>query len=128
VVVPPYYPPGAYPVPAPYAVPVPYPVPVPVAPEEPVAPRPPQPYSPPTSAEGQEVTVVGVERTPGGVVLNTRDDAGRELAFDLADYTSVLGPDADRIPADSLRPDDRVAVSWFPQGDRRTLLMVRRLR
>jgi hypothetical protein len=72
--------------------------------------------------------VAAVEQTPSGLALTARDDSGRDVTFDLADYTTVLGVDASRIPPGDLRRDDLVEVSWFPQGDRRTLLMVRRLR
>ena len=95
----------------------------------------PPPASPPetsrapaVSARTQRVTVTDIERQSERVFLRAQDDSGTDLLFEVADYTAVLAADASRVAIGDLRPTEPIEVTWFPQGTRRTLLTIRRLR
>lgn len=97
--------------------------------------RPPPSASPPessrapaVSARTQRVTVTDIDHRPERVFLRAQDDSGSDLVFDVADYTAVLAADASRVAIGDLRPTEQIEVTWFPQGTRRTLLTIRRLR
>jgi hypothetical protein len=74
------------------------------------------------------VSVVAVERQGDRTVLRARDEVGADLVFDVASYTAVLTRDARRVPVADLGPEEAVEVTWFPEGDRRPLITIRRLR
>jgi hypothetical protein len=74
------------------------------------------------------VTVVSVEIMSDGTVLRARDEAGNDLAFDVAAYTRALHADGGRAEVDDLRSAQEIEVTWFPQRDRRTLLTIRQVR
>ena len=105
------------------------PGPAPAPQDPPPATRPsPTPGSSAVLARTQRVTVTATERGPEGVVLRARDEAGSDLSFDVASYTTVRSADASRTAIGDLDPEGPVEVTWFPQGDRRTLLTIRKLR
>jgi hypothetical protein len=91
------------------------------------APAPQPAREPVVSARTQRVTLGGLDRSAGGVSLRARDETGQELVFEVRDYTAVLAADASRLRITDLRLDDPLEVTWFPQGDRRALLTIRRL-
>lgn len=94
----------------------------------PASSSPQDPVPSPAVARSQRVTVTAVERQAGGAILRARDEGGIEVDFEVAEYTAVLGHDASRLALADLAAADTVEVTWFLQGGRRTLLMVRRLR
>ena len=107
---------------------LPKPAPAPEGPPPATRPSPTPGSSTGVLARTQRVTVTAIERAPEGVVLRARDEAGSDLRFDVASYTTVRSADASRAAITDLDPEGPVEVTWFPQGDRRTLLAIRKLR
>lgn len=135
----PRVPPAVPPVPRPVFPVLPV-LPVPVMPPPPPAPapapevtpqpsaRPAAPWSPAVSATTGRVTLTGTTRRGEETVLLAEDEQGRAIELVLPDYAGILGPQAQRLQPEDLRPGDPLEVSWFPDQGRRRLLIVRRLR